>query len=217
LKAPSHYEFLQISPNAEADTIHRVFRFLAVRFHPDNSVTGDPDKFFQLKQAYDVLSDPVRRAAYDTACATGTQAPDPLSTSIDFMDDLEGELNRRLAVLAVLYIRRRASPETPEVSLYELESRMGFPREYLEFTIWYLNKKLYISRADNAQFTLTADGVDFVEAQRMSAPVLQRLLTSNTGAPTTERRRKDQSAETMPTRNNTPEERRGNKERRRRG
>ncbi len=141
MKLPNHYEFLQISPNAEQDTIHRVYRFLAVRLHPDNPDTGDADKFFQLKQAYDVLSNPRSRAAYDTAWQTGTPEPDPLSTSIDFMDDMEGELNRRLAVLAMLYIRRRSTPESPEVSLFEVEARMGFPREYLEFTIWYLQKK----------------------------------------------------------------------------
>ena len=58
----NYYEFLRISPNAEPDTIHRVYRFLAGRLHPDNSETGDPEKFFQLKQAYDTLSDPKRRA-----------------------------------------------------------------------------------------------------------------------------------------------------------
>jgi hypothetical protein len=58
---------------------------------------------------------------------------------------------------------------------------MGFPRDYLEFTTWYLQKKGYITRADNSAFTLTAEGVDFVEAQRTNIPTLNRLLTSNTG------------------------------------
>jgi len=186
LKPLNHYEFLQISPNAETDTIHRVFRFLAARLHPDNPETGDSDKFFQLKQAYDVLSDPQQRAAYDLACQTGMEAPDPLSDSVDFMHNIDGELNRRLAVLALLYIRRRMSPENPQVSLFEVEMRMGFPRDYLEFTLWYLQKKGYISRADNAAFTLLAEGVDFVETQRMSIPVLNKLLTDGAGlaAPT---------------------------------
>ena len=34
MKIPDYYEFLQISPNAEQATIHRVYRFLAGRFHP---------------------------------------------------------------------------------------------------------------------------------------------------------------------------------------
>ncbi len=183
---PDYYEFLQISPNAEPDTIHRVYRFLAVRLHPDNPETGDAEKFFVLKQVYDVLSNPVRRAEYDAAYKKESPQPVPLSTSIDFMDSMEGELNRRLGVLALLYIQRRTNPYAPEVSLLEVERRMGFPRDYLEFTSWYLRNKGYITRADNSDFTLTAEGVDFVESQRVNIPILNRLLTTGTGSPTTD-------------------------------
>jgi hypothetical protein len=93
------------------------------------------------------------------------------------MDSVEGELNRRVAVLAVLYFKRRANPRSPEVSLAEIERRMGFPRDYLDFTTWYLQKKNYITRADNSDFTLTAEGVDYIETQRGSLPVLNKLLT----------------------------------------
>src|SRR5271166_5074197 len=128
MDTPDYYEFLQISRNAEPETIHRVYRFLAARFHPDNAETGNDAQFFLLKQAYDVLSDPERRAKYDASFDNEVPPPDPLSTSIDFMDNIDGELNRRLAVLAVLYIRRRTNPDKPEVSLMEVELRMGFPR-----------------------------------------------------------------------------------------
>jgi hypothetical protein len=186
-KTLDYYEFLQISPHADAETIHRVYRFLAARFHPDNPESGDPEKFFHLKGAYDVLSNPERRAAYDadyTHHAQERPEESPLSNSVDFMDQLQGELNRRLAVLAVLYYRRRSNPYSPEVSLGEIEKRMGFPRDYLDFTTWYLTKKGYITRADNSDFTLTVEGVDFVETQRISMPVLNRLLT-NGNAPCT--------------------------------
>ena len=104
----------------------------------------------------------------------------PLSSTIDFMDQVEGDHNRRLAVLAILYYRRRMYPDTPEVSLPEIEQRMGFPRDYLNFTTWYLTKKKYITRADNAEFTLTVEGVDFIETQRATVPLLERLLTTGT-------------------------------------
>jgi curved DNA-binding protein CbpA len=186
MKILDYYEFLQISPNAEPGTIHRVYRFLAGRLHPDNPETGDAEKFFLLKQAYDVLSDRDRRAEYDATRKRAAPEAVPLSTTIDFMDDMEGELNRRLAVLALLYIQRRTNPYTPEVSLLDVERRMGFPRDYLEFTSWYLRNKGYITRADNSDFTLTAEGVDFVESQRVKIPILNKLLTSGTGSSTTE-------------------------------
>ena len=105
------------------------------------------------------------------------------------MDQIDGELNRRLAVLAQLYIRRRTNPNYPEVSLAEVEERMGFPRDYLEFTMWYLQKKAYIVRADNACFTLTADGVDFVETRRESTPSLNKMLTSGSESSATSPRK----------------------------
>jgi hypothetical protein len=67
------------------------------------------------------------------------------------------------------------------VSLLEVEKRMGFPRDYLEFTTWYLRNKGYISRSDNSDFMLTAEGVDFVESQRVNIPILNKLLTTGSG------------------------------------
>lgn len=176
-----YYEFLQISPNAEQDTIRRVYRFLAGRLHPDNPETGDAVKFHLLKQAYDVLCDPEKRAQYDARIKQDPPPPVPLSNSVDFMGSLDGELNRRLALLALLYIQRRTDPYRPEVSLNDVEKRMGFPRDYLQFTTWYLRNKGYITQADNSDFTLTATGVDFVESNSANIPLLSKLLTSGSG------------------------------------
>ncbi len=172
-----YYEFLQISPHADLDTIHRVYRYLAGRLHPDNPESGDAEMFRLLKSAYDTLSSPSRRAEYDATCRKEATETKPLSNAIDFMDSVEGEMNRRVAVLAVLYFKRRANPRFPEVSLAEIEQRMGFPRDYLDFTTWYLVKKGYVSKADNSDFTLTAEGVDYIETQRTNLPVLNKLLT----------------------------------------
>ena len=193
-----YYEFLQISPNADTDTIHRVFRFLAARLHPDNPETGDVGEFYQLKAAYDVLSNPTARADYDAKRKAEPDQESPFSEEVDFMDSIDGELNRRLAVLAVLYYRRRTNPHLPEVSLGEIETRMGFPRDYLDFTIWYLFKKGYVTKGDNAQLALTADGVDFIETQRGNLPVLNRLLTSG-GQATVEAARTSQRQQTYRT------------------
>ena len=102
------------------------------------------------------------------------------------MDTVDGELNRRLAVLGLLYNRRRTNPYSPEVSLAEIEMRLGCPRDYLQFTTWYLSRKKYITQTDSADFTLTALGVDFVESNRSNVPVLHRLLTSGAGPASTD-------------------------------
>ncbi len=193
-----YYEFLQISPNADVDTIHRVYRFLAARFHPDNPGSGDAEQFKLLKNAYDTLSDRVRRGEYDAARRRQT-TQEPYSASIDFMDNMEGELNRRLAVLAVLYHKRRANTNMPEVSLADIEERMGFPRDYLDFTLWYLQRKGYVVKADNAQYAMTAEGVDFVESQRVDFPTLNKMLTSGSEPSPEEVAQANLEADAVPT------------------
>jgi curved DNA-binding protein len=176
---PDYYEFLQISPNAQPDTVHRVYRFLASRYHPDIPETGDSEKFLLLNCAYEVLSEPTRRAQYDELLRTRPARRDEIFEFVDFLDGVEGELNRRLAVLSLLYRKCRGNIQSPSISLLDLEAHMGFPREYLDFTIWYLRHKKYICQDDGAALALTSSGVDYVEANYSKLPLLDKLLNGS--------------------------------------
>ena len=59
----SHYETLGVQPGASPDEIKKAYRNLARVNHPDKG--GDAEKFKTIGQAYEVLSDPDRRARYD--------------------------------------------------------------------------------------------------------------------------------------------------------
>jgi DnaJ domain len=171
-----YYDILQISPKAEMETIHRVYRIMALRFHPDNPQTGDVEEFIRLKTAYSVLSDPVRRGEYDSMRQVRDSEPMPIFELKDFVTGVEAESNRRLGVLSLLYNQRRMDPDHPGVSLLDLEKRMGFPREYLSFTMWYLRAKDFAVAADNSDYTVTAAGADFLESNAPQNEILTKLI-----------------------------------------
>jgi molecular chaperone DnaJ len=61
-----YYEVLGIDRNATAEEIRKAFRKLAFKYHPDhNHADKSGEKFKEVNEAYEVLSDPDKRAAYD--------------------------------------------------------------------------------------------------------------------------------------------------------
>lgn len=76
------YEILQVSPRADPDVIHRAYRVLAAKIHPDRG--GSQEAMKVLNHAYAVLSDPQRRAEYDgewtASCRSHTPPPRPSPT-----------------------------------------------------------------------------------------------------------------------------------------
>src|SRR5437762_12870839 len=60
-----YYETLQLSDNAEPETINRVYRIFAQRYHPDNQETGNEARFREITEAYQVLCNPEKRAQFD--------------------------------------------------------------------------------------------------------------------------------------------------------
>jgi curved DNA-binding protein CbpA len=175
-KTPDYYELLQVSPNAEPDTIQRLFRLLAHRFHPDNRESGSADRFRELTEAHNVLSDPERRARYDVAYHQYRKDRWRLvSAGSKAEDDFALEQMFRLTLLEALYTRRRLEPDSPTLYSTELESLLGRSREHLEFTIWYLLQKRFVSRDDHSRLMITAEGVDHLEENyraRVERPAL---------------------------------------------
>ena len=174
---PDYYEILQISPNAEPETIHRVFRLLAQRYHPDNVETGNEAQFRLLNEAYRVLSDPEQRARYDIVHTGLRQERWRLVASAAEADNnFDSERSIRLTVLEVLYSRRRLEQDNPGLSPLDLEKLIGRAREHLEFTIWFLIQKKYVTRSDGSLLTITVDGAEYLEnnhtasAQRRLGP-----------------------------------------------
>jgi molecular chaperone DnaJ len=81
------YEVLGVPRNADEKQIRDAFRELALKYHPDrNKEPGAEEKFKEIAEAYAVLSDPKKRAQYDTGGFAGVAgySPEDLFGGIDF-------------------------------------------------------------------------------------------------------------------------------------
>jgi len=174
-----YYEVLQVSDSAESETINRVYRIFAQRYHPDNRETGNEARFREITEAYHILSNPERRAQYD---ATNQKRRKErwriVAAGAESENDFEMEQIVRLTVLEALYTKRRLDPQTPGIYLQELERMLGRPRELLEFTIWFLVQKKLIN-TDDARMYLTADGAEYLEESYRSNIQRKRLQSGN--------------------------------------
>jgi curved DNA-binding protein len=176
-----YYEILQVSINADEDTIGRVFRYLAKRYHPDNLQTGDSDKFNLLVKAHTTLSDAEKRAAYDVHYQQSRQQQWQLVRDAASSDAFEDDYTIREKLLSLLYVQRRRDMESPGLGNFELEQLLNCPREMMEFHVWYMKEKGWIMRTEMGHLSITANGVDQVESTRVRLNP-DRLIPATTSA-----------------------------------
>lgn len=155
-----HYEILQVSPRADRDTIERVFRYLANRFHPDNRETGDVERFTEIVDAYEVLSSAVKRTQYDLKYESVREARWKLFSHESAAENVDNDARLRVALMSILYIVRRNNPAEPGVGTMELERLLECPEAVLRFHTWYLKENQWISRLETGYLAITALGVD---------------------------------------------------------
>jgi curved DNA-binding protein len=172
-----YYEILQVSPRADQEIIERVFRQLAKRYHPDNKHTGDDSKFRILAEAYSVLSDQEKRAAYDDIHKASDAYENTTPFNASETRDSEAEKRIHQVILVIFYIARKQNVMKPGVGLIELEKLVGLPEKELEFHIWYLKEKGWIQRLETGEFAITADGVDKIMESNLKLRN-DRLLSS---------------------------------------
>ena len=158
-----YYEVLQVSPNADLDTIQRVYRLLAQRYHPDNAESGNEEAFRLVLNAFRVLIDPEQRAGYDAKHKSQRSLRWRIFTQTSEAMGVDEEKRTRVGILSALYAMRRTQPTKGGMLVRELESLLACPSEHLEFSFWYLQGKGLVERTDGGRYTITPAGVDLLE------------------------------------------------------
>lgn len=87
-----YYKILQVERNAKDDDLKKAYRKLAMKWHPDKNPNNKKEaeaKFKQISEAYDVLSDPQKRAVYDQYGEEGLkgQVPPPGAGGFSYGQD----------------------------------------------------------------------------------------------------------------------------------
>jgi hypothetical protein len=179
-KELNYYELLQVDRDAHPTIIRYAYRFLAAMYHPDNSESGNAEKFRIITEAWRTLSDDGKRAAYDMSLgAKALQAPQAGPTpggsgasSADFgkhslpkipktgisFDEVE----LRLAILQILLIQRKKKPlqggATAKMVMDILDIN-DIP--LVEFAFWYLREKGLVEMGERV-FMISVRGVDYI-------------------------------------------------------
>lgn len=177
-----YYEILQVSPNAGQETIQRVYRLLAQMYHPDNRQTGNIEMFQKVVDAYSVLSDPEKRAAYDVQHRSRRTVRWRIFDQQSGVQGFEAERRKRTGILSLLYAKRMHEPHQPALTIVDLEQLLGCPREHLELSLWYLRESGRIQRSDSGRYAITAKGLETLE-ESASVETDRRLLAAPAADP----------------------------------
>ncbi len=155
----NYYEVLEISANASPETIERVFRELARRYHPDNHATGDRSRFDAVLEAHDTLKDTSKRSEYDVRYNSHLKSRCKADDVI-VSDDIGRDLDIQNNILSILYVKRRADVRSAGLSNAAMARRAGCTYDELDFHLWYLKEKGWIRKGDDGLFAITIEGVD---------------------------------------------------------
>lgn len=178
-----YYEVLQVSQAADSETVERVYRLLAKRYHPDNSSSGDEDRFRAIREAFEVLSDPERRARFDVRYDQYAGNRWQIFNQDEALNDHQRDQRIFHGVLSLLYAARRRDPQEGGLGSLHLEQMLGVPREHLDFPMWYLKKRGFVETLPSGMYAITIEGIDWLGHDDNVVPDNRLLPRSVGGAP----------------------------------
>ena len=174
----THYDTLEVSRNASNDAIERMFRHLATKHHPDAG--GDKAKFTQLIEAFETLRKPDSRAAYDQELIDESQE---ISRLVENSKQAGPDAALRHEFLCLFYARRREQGSSPALGENAIQKTLNLPDHVIEFHLWYFKEKGWITRYESGGYTITAEGVDQIDATELRMASQLRITAASSSTP----------------------------------
>lgn len=168
-KFQDHYEVLGLDPKADAEAIRQAYERLAKEHE------GDKDKAEAVSLAFEVLSDPELRRDFNKLKGINTESA-PKFSGVRFFEGLEREGAIRMAILCILYDRRRTKIYTPSLPYRLLEQMLAATQEEMAFALWYLKQKSLVGSDDKSSLQITVMGIDYLEARKPPPEVVMPVI-----------------------------------------
>ncbi len=145
---------------------------------------SDPVKLESAHVAFEVLSDVSLRRAFDRLKGVNQKEGNPTFSGTEFFEGFDRDTVLRVAILCVLYDRRRTHPYTPTLSMRALENLMAVANDELMVALWYLKQRNLVVNDDKSSLQITVDGLDYLDKRRPSAEAVMPMIkpSSITGA-----------------------------------
>ena len=171
-KFQDYYDVLGIDPRSDSETLQSAYAELARKYHPNNPETGDPEAFAAINAAYEVLSDPAQRFAFDNLKGIGEDATCPQFSGTEFFESLGSDAGLRAALLCILYERRKKKPLKPGLPMRYVEAMLNADLDELFFVLWYAKQRGWVSSDDKSNLLITVQGMDYLDNNHPSAAVV---------------------------------------------
>lgn len=182
-----YYDFLMVSPQADKAMVEWAVRLMLTRYGPKTPETADAEKYETTKLAYRTLADAAKREEYDqlwakhnNPSATGAKrererrstSSRPAHPPLDKIcveleateEDVRLQIRMRQAVLSALYDVLITNPRNIEMGRAEVAKAIHCRIDDLEFPIWFLRERGLIKTSNAGDYSITAEGVQWVEA-----------------------------------------------------
>jgi hypothetical protein len=159
-----YYEFLMISPTADRQMIEWAARLMLARYDPQKSKTPDEKKCELVKEAFRTLADPKKRTAYDSELTKQKPAAILDVKAEVTLQDVVDAHRLRQAIMLVLYQAIMRKPRDPDVGRTDLARQVGVSTQDLEFGLWFLREKGWITATQAGSYAITVSGTEWVEA-----------------------------------------------------
>lgn len=172
-KFQDHYKVFGVDPKASTDEIHAVYRKQVDMYHPERGKMPDREKYEAAQLAFEVLSDPEGRKAFDSVRSGGEDEAECSFSGLSFFTDMRQDVSRRNVILIALYDHKRQKPRTPAITRRQLDMLIKVGEDELQLAIWYLKDRGLMIVDDRSKMQITASGMDYLQA---NLPAIETVL-----------------------------------------